>query len=393
MAEPLYLDMSPKKQGLRVGTGRHLLWSLTGSAVLLVLGVCFWLFIGRVESRYGLLEGMVHTVAPEWSGRLEVLFVKEGDVVSAGQAVARMDMKDHARHLEQAGREVAALRPPDMPEMDARLQEARRAEKAMVENLARLRYEEEKLRDIREDQVTAHVRALLALRSLESQGGEQVVGRTALTEARKAEVDARIAKDKAGTAFEEASRMRAATERELNRIRDEVQLARDLASQNRYAQSQQKTTQSFDVPDGTLYAPVSGRVLVHSTRTGQILGSGEPVLLIAPNGTSDEHRYWVQAYFSTEEGKSIQAGQRCMLRFTGKDISMFGSVQSVGGPAPLSSGMPDGEAASSDPAKEPGLFIPVRIAVDGDVPQGIEIGSKVTCTVATHSVLGISALF
>ncbi|MDO5484329.1 MAG: HlyD family efflux transporter periplasmic adaptor subunit, partial [Desulfovibrionaceae bacterium] len=265
----------------------------------------------------------------------------------------------------------------------ARIQEAQRAEREMVERLAGLRHEEDALRRMREEKVAEHVRAQLALRALNSQNGEPVMA------ARKAEAEARLAMDKARDAFEMASRARAATERELGRIRDEVQRARDIASQGRYGQWAQAVPLLPDVPDGTLYAPVSGLVLAGSARPGQTVGSGDPILLIAPEGTGERHPYWLQAFFPEEAAKAIHTGQACKVRFTASDGSLSAHVAEVGAPGP----MPAGGPVDSGQSSVTGRFVPVRITLEDALPQGVRPGSAAKCTVATHSLFGFSALF
>ncbi|MDO5484470.1 MAG: biotin/lipoyl-binding protein, partial [Desulfovibrionaceae bacterium] len=108
MAEPLYLEMPEKQKGTGAKAGRRMVLALAVSVVLAVLAVAGWLLAGRLESAHAMLDGMVTPVASDRAGRLEALLVREGDTVTAGQAVARMDMKDYLRHLGQAGREAAA---------------------------------------------------------------------------------------------------------------------------------------------------------------------------------------------------------------------------------------------------------------------------------------------
>ncbi|MBQ3059701.1 MAG: HlyD family efflux transporter periplasmic adaptor subunit [Desulfovibrio sp.] len=386
MAEPLSLTMPTKKKAFWSGLNSRVV--LAGLAVLAILCACGWLLAGRLTSSHAMLDSMVRVLSAPMPGRLAAVDVRAGDSVVMGQAVARMDMENYAPRLEEAGQQATALHPPQMAEMAARIQEAQRAEKLMTERIARMRHDEEALRRAREERVTDHVRAQLALRTLDSQGGEQRTGAERYAAARKAEADARLAMNRAGADFEQASRMRAASERELSRIRDEVQRARDLASQGRYAQTIRQGGGPLPprAPDGVLHAPISGRVLPGGATAGQTVRTGEPVLLIAPPEAAGQQPYWATAYFSDEAARAIEPGQACRVIFKESGTSLPGTViqKDASGPLPV---MPDGAAAQK------GLYTPVRISLDGAVPQGVQPGAVLECTVATHTLFGFSGLF
>ena len=386
MADPLSLEMPAKKKVFWSGLNNRVV--LAGLAVLVVLCCVGWLLAGRLTSSHAMLDGMVRVVSAAMPGRLAAVDVRAGDSVVMGQPVARMDMENYAPRLEEAGQTVTALHPPQMAEMAARIQEAQRAEKLMVERIARMRHDEEALRRTREERVTDHVRAQLALRTLDSQGGERSAGAERYAAARRAEADARLAMDRAGADFEQASRMRAASERELNRIRDEVQRARDLISQGRYAQAIRQGGGPLPpkAPDGVLHAPIAGRVLPGGATAGQTVRSGEPVMFIAPHEAAGQQPYWALAYFPVDAASAVQPGQACRVFFKESGTSLPGTVIQVdaAGPLPV---MPDGATAQG------GAYTPVRIGLDGAVPQGVQPGTALECTVATNTLFGFSGLF
>ena len=132
MAESLYLEMPARKKSPAGGLFRRVRFVLfLAVAFALLAALLWWLAGGRVDSVRAVLDGMVYTVSPEFSARLEALSVREGDSVTAGQPVGRMDAGDYARHLREAGQEAASLRPPDMAEMAGRLRQAQEAERDM----------------------------------------------------------------------------------------------------------------------------------------------------------------------------------------------------------------------------------------------------------------------
>ena len=308
-----------------------------------------------------------------------------------------MDAGDYARHLREAGQEAASLRPPDMAEMAGRLRQAQEAERDMVQRLAQARHEEEAKRRRREKRVTEHVRAQLNLRSLDSQGGERAAGKSRYAAAQRAEAETRARMEDAKADFEQVSRMRAAMDQELGRVRDEVLRAKQLASRNRYAApGSSRTAAPLPVrADGTLYAPVNGRVLRGSAAPGQVVQGGEPVLLILPEGADAAQSFWVQAYFPLAAGEAIRAGQVCEVRLTPDGMRLSGTVAEVLAPQPLPSGQAQemtrgltqkGRTEVSGAT----LFLPVRIRLDAPPPAGLLPGQSVDCVVRTRSILGFS---
>ena len=398
MAESLYLEMSARKKSPAGGLFRRVRFVLfLAVAFALLAALWWWLAGGRVDSVRAVLDGMVYTVSPEFSARLEALSVREGDSVTAGQPVGRMDAGDYARHLREAGQEAASLRPPDMAEMAGRLRQAQEAERDMVQRLAQARHEEEAKRRRREERVTEHVRAQLNLRSLDSQGGERAAGKSRYAAAQRAEAETRARMEDVKADFEQVSRMRAAMDQELGRVRDEVLRAKQLASRNRYAApGSSRTAAPLPVrADGTLYAPVNGRVLRGSAAPGQVVQGGEPVLLILPEGADAAQSFWVQAYFPLAAGEAIRAGQVCEVRLTPDGMRLSGTVAEVLAPQPLPSGQAQemtrgltqkGRTEVSGAT----LFLPVRIRLDAPPPAGLLPGQSVDCVVRTRSILGFS---
>lgn len=394
MAESLYLEMPARKKSL---AARLLRLPLIMSALAaFLLGFSWWwLASGRVDSVWGMLDGMIYTVSPDFSGRLAEINVREGERVEARRPVARMDANAFARQLRRAGQEAAGLRPPDMQETAARVKQAQEAEKDMVLRLAQARHEEEAMRAQRDERVTEHVRAQLALRSLDSQGGERMVGKSRYIEARRAEAEARARMESAKDEFEQASRVRAALDQELGRVRDEIFRARQWASRNRYAPAALAGPSTEPLPaqvDDRLYAPVSGRVLRALAAPGQMLQRGDPVMLILPEGSDRSQAFWVLAYFPLESQQNIKVGQTCDVRLTAEGETVHGQVAEVLAPQPLPAGQSAKATAQADKTAFTGatLFLPVRITL-ADLPADPPMpGSPASCVVKTRSIFGFS---
>lgn len=384
MAEPLYLELPRAPRSVR----RRLPVLFLVLLVAVGAAVGWWFFSGRVSSVTARLDGMVHMVAPRFSGQLATLDVKAGDAVTAGQPVGTMETGSYDRQLAQAAAEAAALRPsqgPDMVESAARLRQAQEAERDLAVRMAQARHEEDTLRLLREERVTEHVRAQLEVRSLDSQGGERTAGARRYAAAREAEALARARKEAAIADFERVSLMRAAMEQELGRIREEITAARGRASQQRRAAS--GSAPGHLAADGTLFAPVNGTVLQRVAEPGQLLQAGEPALFIAPSGQAASDAFWVDAWFPVAAAGSIRAGQRCSVSVG--DASLSGTVREVFPPQALPEALapapaPGGGGAAS--VRRPVAYLPVRVALDGDLPSGLAPGAAATCVVMTHGL-------
>ena len=362
-------------------------------ALLLVAAAAlgWWVYSGRVASVAARLDGMVHIVAPRFSGNLASLDVREGDSVTAGQHIGSMEVAAFDRHLAQAAAEAAALRPPQSPDMvesAARLRQAQEAERDFAVRMAQARNEEDRLRALREERVTEYVRAQLALRALDSQGGERTAGKEKYAAARSAEAAARGRKEAAADDFERASLMRAALEQELERIRQEVMAARNHASQRRQGMAQAAAPERLSA-DGTLYAPVAGTVLRRMAEPGQLLQAGEPALLIAPAGKAADAAFWVDAWFPAGDAGSIRTGQRCSVSVGEADLS--GTVSEVLPPQPLPEGLAGAQKGGDEgegqgAVRRPVAYVPVRITLKGELPRGLSPGASARCVIMTHGL-------
>ena len=394
MPEPIYLQMpeAPLKKH-----GRQFL-RLLPIWVLVFLAACGWWWIeaGRVTSTWAMLDGMVYAVSSEFPGRVDAVTVREGDRVKKGQVVARLDVSSYAKRMGEAGREAAGLRvmgPPGMEETAARLKQAQNSEQEMVHRIALARHEEDLKQKNREDRVAEHVRAQLALRTLDSQGGEHAVGSARYAAAKQAEMQTRLAKERAIVEFEQVSLVRAAMDQELARVRDETLRYKQMASRNRYAP--QYVTGALgaamnaapqQVVDGNLYAPQDGRILRGMAMPGQNVQRGDPVVLLLPEGKEAQKSFWIIAYFGQDEANALKPGQKCAVSLQG-DIKLKGRIYDRLEPQPLPAGANVGSkdaASGKETAASPQLYVPVRVVISDGEGKQFEPGMVGKCEVMTR---------
>ena len=319
MPEPIYLQMPEprlKKHG-RMFLRLLPLWVIG----CLVAAGWWWIESGRVTSTWAMLDGMVYAVSSEFPAKVESVAVREGDRVKKGQVLARLDARAYAGRVGEAGREAAGLRamagPPSIEETAARLKQAQDSEQEMVRRIALARHDEDLKQKAREERVAEHVRAQLALRTLDSQGGERAVGSARYAAAKQAEAQTRLAKERAIVEFEQVSLVRAAIDQELARVRAEALRYKQLASSNRYAPKYvagalgaAMNAVPQNAVDGNLYAPQDGRILRGIAMPGQSVQRGEPVVLLLPEGKEAQKSFWLLAFFTQDAANALKPGQK-----------------------------------------------------------------------------------
>ena len=392
MPEPVYLQMPEprlKKHG-RMFLRLLPLWVIG----CLVAAGWWWIESGRVTSTWAMLDGMVYAVSSEFPAKVESVAVREGDRVKKGQVLARLDVRAYAGRVGEAGREAAALRamagPPSIEETAARLKQAQDSEQEMVRRIALARHDEDLKQKAREERVAEHVRAQLALRSLDSQGGERAVGSTRYAAAKQAEAQTRLAKERAIVEFEQVSLVRAAIDQELARVRAEGLRYKQLASNNRYAPKYvagalgaAMNAVPQNAVDGNLYAPQDGRILRGIAMPGQSVQRGEPVVLLLPEGKEAQKSFWLLAFFTQDAANALKPGQKCAITLK-NDTKLEGRVYDRLDPQPL----PPNAIADSKDAKEtaarPEVYVPVRITISDGEGKQFEPGMLGKCEVMTR---------
>ncbi|MDR2818952.1 MAG: hypothetical protein LBB60_00230 [Desulfovibrio sp.] len=278
MAESLYLEMPKKNISPRRRLHRRAAVALV-TVLLSAAGVLLWLESGYITSASATIEGVSETPADKFT-------------------------------------EEYLQRPSGASSITARLKSAQKAEREVVLLLGQARKDEEARRALHEERVTEHVRAQLALRGFDARGRAGTVGKEQYDKAVREEQATRKRKDDAAAAFERASRMRAALDRELTRINNE---------QARGEESRSEGTARAYMPN-------------FNTLPGDAV-------------SSENFPSSVIAYFPVDYRHAIKPGQSCDIQ-RGKGKNLHGEVFEVLAP-------------QAGPA---GPHLPVRIRVDGATP-------------------------
>lgn len=350
---------------------RRTLIILTFLTLLCIIAGCIcWLSLGKVSSVAARLDGTVYTVAPQVSAAMQDLYVQPGQVVSQGQELARLDIG-----LNRPGSNNAQ----DASNLNGY---AQTTERQLAERLAAAQREEEKFRLLREEKVVEHVRAQLAMRSAQARAGQ------ASEHTANAERIARANMEKAKEDFDHASKVRAVTEKELNRIRALARRAGSFsASRNR-----PETTQPQSRVDGGIFSPINGRIIAVNASQGQTLQKGQPIFIILPTGQDlGTNAVWVQAWFPVDAREALAHGLPAEISLS-SGLELKGQIGEIFQPQALpESLMSTLSSEQLSEIKSKNLFIPCRIALEnlsGIPADKVLPGIPVNCVVQTRSILG-----
>lgn len=365
--------------------GKRAVWIILFIALVILAGIfSWWLSRGKVSSVAATLDSVVYTVEPQYEARLATVQVNPGDIVAAGQRLGNVDLPKPAKPLQPS-----AEPGPETPAQDIiqRLNEVSQNEKLMSQRVAQARFDEDRERKAWQELVTAHVRAQLAMRSI------NIANRGLYEQASAAEQNARARMESAREKFEEVSKMRAAMDVELNRIRAELQRAKAIAS--RFKSQKEKPGRNTlpaaprEMPveqvDTSLYSPVAGRVLKVNAMTGQMVQAGQPVFVIQPTGKEKE--YWIQAWFPVKDLNRLQTGQKVAVRFA-NGLHLNGRIAAISSDAQALPANITGVGNASSEQYHGEKYLPVRVSLDNPAEAAdIEPGSRAQCQIQTRYIL------
>jgi membrane fusion protein (multidrug efflux system) len=343
-----------------------------------------WMYYS-VQTPSAVIESNPLVLGTPVPAQIAEVLVKKNERVSAGQALIRLHARTDASNAAEARAQVASLRnllppPADMEDVARRVADAQAAEQDVVNRIMQARAsEEEAARDV-QHKAEEHARAQLELRRLDALSAQYSVPRALYDKARTDEHGARHKLEKARAAREEYSRVRAATEGELSRIKTELA---ELKKAGRQAgeHAQQSATAAPRMPSAqaspdVIVAPTHAVVTDVFTQPGTWAQPDQELIALTP----DAAPYSVTAWFPEHDGARIQPGQVCsvfVLEVPGKSFS--GKVERV---------LPAGSLAPKFPHAAPGQSrqIPVRVRfADNDAGNHAELKSGMRAAVRVHN--------
>jgi multidrug efflux pump subunit AcrA (membrane-fusion protein) len=357
-------------QSSRRGIGKKAIGLLT--VLILLSGGTFWWFLSNLANRQpipeaiasyptvkvktalaaqmpvqgdrtltGTVEAMESvTLTSRVMGQIERLAVQEGDLVKAGQLIARIDVRDIQAQRNQATAAISQAQSAVSVAQSAYLTahaQKNQAEARVQESQAQLTEAQAELADAK-----LHQKRIEMLRT------EGVVSQSQLDEAntRVATIEARIGQIKAGITQAIAT---------VNQAQAQVRQARAQIEQSQagVAQAQANVEQTLANLDyGTVTAPFTGVVTHKYAEVGTMAGSGQPLVVLE---NIDRLRFSVPVPESLI-GR-LKQGQPVQVRLDALNRSVSGRVsQIIPAADPTSRNFTVKIALVSNPDIIPGLF-------------------------------------
>ena len=323
-------------------------------AVVLAVGLAVLFFAGRAAGWWGgpdeaatKIYGNVEVREVELGfrvgGRIAQVLVDEGDKVTPGQELARLDAQPIRDRLAGAEAKVAAA--AAMVSKDAagsRPQEVRAAQSAVVDAEARL----SEARRLSERRRALNERGFIAKAELEE-------SQSALTAA-AAQVDAAraaLSLAQEGTRAEDRTATRAG--------------AAQMAAERRAIQT--------DLSDAVLKAPSAGQVLTRVRESGAIVQPGEIVYTVALT-----QPVRVRAYVAEPDLPKVRPGMRVTVQVDGTDKRWSATIGYISPVAEFTPRTVQTEDQRAD------LVYRIRLTVD-DPGNDLRQGQPVTVTLPTST--------
>lgn len=364
MSDATYIELPPeqkKRPFFRTFRGWAICLFLL--AVLVGAALSWWLAEGRIASAYARVDTNVYTVETTFPTTIEGILTRVGDTVAAGQALARIDPTTFVQPKRESAPQPGVM---GVGEISGRLDATESTEKQMMERIAQARADEERFQRLHQDTVTDHVRAQLALRAMDRSSPYWV-------QASQAEAVAKRRMDSARENFEQVSKLRAALDTELTRIRLEIWRKKQKPTAPTAPPPPVPEPEPEPVAPNMLYAPVTGEVLAINAQPGQSVNPGEPVFTLLP--TEGDSPRWIQAFFPLASRHLLKEGQNVQVRVG--DGHYMGQIAAITAEdAPLPQG---GE----------GRYLITRVNLeDRRSMERLKPGTPVECQVQTRYILG-----
>lgn len=379
MSDATYIELPPvrrKKPFFKSWKGIAL--TLFALAALLSGTFSWWLATGRVVSAYANVEASVYTVAPGTAVIVREILAAKGSQVFAGQPLAVVDYERSPQKAQQPANDHAVM---PMEEITGRLQASEQAEMRMSAQIAQARAQEERYLAVHQERVTEHVRAQLALRA--TNPGDPVAYATY----RQEEALARSRMEAAREQYEQVSKMRAAMDAELARIRAEIFRKKARASKTDVKPVKAPKPAPSPAPvETTLISPATGKIAEIYAAPGQLAQPGQPLFFILPESGNQPRNIWIQAWFPISDKDLIKPGQKVLVRsdawkFTGTVAAIEPEAQKMRGPQ---------GASPADSVR----YLSVQIQPENpEALSALAPGTSVKCQIQTRYIPGMDWLF
>jgi membrane fusion protein (multidrug efflux system) len=333
-------------------------WALVSGIAVIVLttaGLAFWWWksMEYVTTDDARIKAEIVSISSEIQGRIEALTKDEGDAVSPGEVIARLDSREARIQLQQAEAELDGARSKRMQAESEVTYHTERHKGELPQAEAALAGHRHNLEDAQAltEKTTADWNRTKSLFERQLISAQELAHADIAMRQAQARLYALREKIKEGEAALELVRINgrevAIKEANLNVRSAEVRRAEaDLADLRRKLELM------------TIVSPVRGTVAKKSARPGEVVQRGQPIFMLV-----DASRFWVEANVEETEIRFVKPGSRVTIRvdsYPGRDFA--GKVAELG-EATVS------EFSLFSPQKLTGQFIkstqrlPVKISV------------------------------
>jgi len=343
-----------------------------------------WMY-DSVQTPSAVIENNPLTLGTQVPAQVAEVLAKKSERVQAGQTLIRFSARMDTSNAAEAKAQVASVRqmlppPAGMEDVARRVAAAQSAEQDLVNRIIQARaLEDEAVREVQR-KAEEHAKAQLELRRLDSLGVQYSVPSALHDQARNDESRTRQALDKARATREEYSRMRAAVDGEIHRIREELtelqnanRQAGNIGGVQRAAPVLPQMPSAPDAPD--IVAPMDAVVTDVFVQPGIWAQPQQALIALMPDAGSLEATAW----FPELEGATIRPGEMCrvfVLELPGK--SFTGIVEQI---LPAGSLAPKFPPAASVQARQ----IPVRLRFSvNDAESSAQLRSGMRAAVRVH---------
>lgn len=382
MSDAVYIEMPQKQKGkpffkrLSVLLIIFLLLISGGAAYL-----SWWLDDGKLSSVHASVDAVVYTVEPEEPITIMEVLVKNGENVFAGQPLAVIELASSAQNMSNQSQSPHSVMP--LGEITGRLNASGEAERNMSARIAQARAQEERYQQAHQNYVTEHVRAQLRLRAIDPR--DQVAWATASAD----ESAARVRMEQARIAYEQVSKMRAAMDTELVRIRSEMLRKKAQASRSVAPPEEKKVKEPAQAKpvDTNLLSPANGVILQVLAAPGQRAQKDQSLFYILPTDQGSDGGSWIQAWFPISAQNKLKVGLPVNIKINNKEIA--GRVAEI---SPESQPLPKSQARTQA-GKSERRYILARIWPDSPADlAGIRPGEEAECRLQVNTIPGASWL-
>ncbi|MFQ5850597.1 MAG: HlyD family secretion protein [Candidatus Binatia bacterium] len=331
-----------------------ILSSLVLVAMVAFLGTWWWKSLGYVSTDDARIKAEIVSISAEIAGRIESLTKDEGDVVVAGEVMARLDNREILIQIQQAQAEVDRAR-------SRLLQVQRQVDLHLEKQKGEMVQAEAALRGYRYNLENARVHAEQAREDWER---DKELSKRKLISAQKlarAETELRQAEARVSALQEKIKEGEATLE--LIKIRGREVVIKRADLQARQAEVRKAKASLADLKHKLtltmIQSPIRGVIVKKNAHRGEFVEAGQPIFMVV-----DAARYWVEANVEETKIRFVKPGSKVLIRvdsYPGRNFA--GKVTEIGG-ATIS------EFSLFSPQKLTGVFIkstqrlPVKIAVE-----------------------------